>query len=157
MSHTWFPLTSSLSTPWQSLMLAQGLVYLMVVPGTSWHRSQASCWSPRLLKMVVLAPGTDSTWDTLGPGQPPLLPSRPLASPGRQWTPGWCCWVRKERLAGGDEDFWLMVCLAQLLEDGVVRLSYELTLNELSRLQVNLAAACCSELETHVPVRVKVT
>ena len=46
----------------------------------------------------------------------------------------------------------LMVCLAQLLVDVVGSLSYELTLNELSRLQIYLAAACCSELETHVPV-----
>ena len=46
---TCFPLTSSLYTPGQSHMLAQGLVSLMVVPGTTWHRSQASCWFLRLL------------------------------------------------------------------------------------------------------------
>ena len=43
---------------------------------------------------------------TLGPGQPPLLPSRPLACPGSSrllvGDDG-----EEGRVTGGDEDFWL--------------------------------------------------
>ena len=72
-----------------------------VSDGGAWdyrHRSQAGCWSPRLLTDV-----SSGSWHltplgiTLGPGQPPLPPSCPLA---------WCYWVRKEMLAGDAEDFW---------------------------------------------------